>query len=302
MGPVNTLGDRIQKSASTQANAPSQPNERPVEQTESTPEVKQPEVSVAPVSDRTAEHQAFYVRDTVSDGTTMSPNMPFRQTWTLYNPGPIAWPAGSDVRFVGGDTMFNVDSERPSSLQSVAAAMQSNKLSAPLEPGQSADFSVLLRSPSREGSAISYWRLKLPNGMPFGHRLWCDIRVRPEPEPEYEPAQKGEQEHEKQAEQAAAGEEKPESGESEQRESRMIFPTLDKESPESSIHEAAAAPQPAPSASSTTNNTELDYLTITDALSSDEHDESIDGFLTDEEYDVLDASDQEYLEAKQSQY
>ena len=83
----------------------------------------------------------------------------------------------------------------------------------------------------------------------------------------------------------------------------MIFPTLDKESPVASTHEemAAAAASPSePSAPSVTNNTEQDYLTIAETISMDD-DETRDGFLTDEEYDVLDASDQEYLEAKQSQ-
>lgn len=313
-GQDNILGDRVvQRSVSTQASAPSQPeiipskasDEKATEEVEASKPVEKEEATLktepttAPAPEATSNFQAFFVHDTVADGTIIAPNTTFRQTWRLYNPGPLAWPAGSDVRFVGGDTMFNVDTEHPSSLLSVASAMESNKLTAPLEPGQAADFTVLLRSPSREGYAISYWRLKLPNGTPFGHRLWCDIRVQASAS-ESEPAQEVVSENDKQSEQPMTEEKQSTTGEAEQSESRMIFPTLDKESP--SIHEATAAPRAAPStAPSESNQTnELDYLTITDTISMDD-DEEVDGFLTDEEYDVLDASDQEYLEAKQSQ-
>jgi len=313
-GQGNMLGDRVvQKSVSTQATAPCQPeitpagdSEKAEEKSDAAKEIPAPilEQITTPTIDTTSGYQAFFVNDAVADGTVMAPNKTFRQTWKLYNPGPLAWPAGTDVRFVGGDTMFNVDTMHPSSLRSVASAMESNKLTAPLEPEQTADFTVLLRSPSREGPANSYWRLKLPNGTPFGHRLWCDIRVQvgaSEPEPQ-EFLPENEKQHEepviKEKQTTAEGTE--ETQETEQTGSRMIFPTLDKESP--SIHEATASPHAAPStAPSESNQTnELDYLTITDTMSMGD-DEEVDGFLTDEEYDVLDASDQEYLEAKQSQ-
>jgi next-to-BRCA1 protein 1 len=78
--------------------------------------------------------------------------------------------------------------------------------------------------------------------------------------------------------------------------SRMIFPTLEKESPASSTHSIApAAPamvaaQPATVSSS---GSEADFFE--DAESVDLVDSSSeDGFLTDEEYDILDASDEEF--------
>lgn len=307
-GQVITLGDRVQKSTSTQANhslssetltpapapSPSKPaeNEKKTQEEQvSTPSVRATTTArVVPVQDPVASYQAFFVRDTVPDGTVLGPSQVFRQTWTLYNPGPTAWPAGTDVRFVAGDTMFNVDTTRPSSLQSVSSAMESNKLSVPLEPGQSAEFTVLLRSPDHPGSAISYWRLKLSNGVPFGHRLWCAITVSDVPEQPVQTPEESEQ----------TPEEQPAQDEKEMAESRMIFPTLEKESPVSSTHETApipSTPHPEPSVPSVSNYTDQDYLTITSA----EDDETRDGFLTDEEYDVLDASDQEYLEAKQAQ-
>lgn len=127
--------------------------------------------------------------------------------------------------------------------------------------------------------------------------MWCDIQVQAntsEPEPEPEPIEKEVPALDQQPE-------KPASSEDNQAESRMIFPTLDKESPEASAHEeTAAAPRAAPSIPSVSNYTDQDFLTITETMSVGD-DETADGFLTDEEYDVLDASDQEYLEAKQSQ-
>jgi next-to-BRCA1 protein 1 len=79
--------------------------------------------------------------------------------------------------------------------------------------------------------------------------------------------------------------------------SRMIFPTLEKESPASSTHDlpAPAAPAIARSASVSTqsaNGSEADIFE--DAESVDLMDSSDDGFLTDEEYDILDASDEEF--------
>jgi next-to-BRCA1 protein 1 len=78
--------------------------------------------------------------------------------------------------------------------------------------------------------------------------------------------------------------------------SGMIFPKLEKESPESSLHEAVAETRPAPTVSTVS---EADVLEDVESLTLDEASTDA-GFLTDEEYDVLDASDQEFLEAKQS--
>lgn len=261
------------------------------EKTESTPVVQPVSIRTPAIKeDPSADFNAHFVRDAIPDGTKLPPSTIFRQTWTLYNPGPCAWPAGSDVRFVGGDTMFNVDANHPSSVDSIRSAMETNKLTAPVEAGQSADFTVTLRTPEREGTAISYWRLKLPNGVPIGHRLWCDVQVSGAASiasPEAEPA---------------AGIMKMEEGDStasdnvEAAGSGMIFPKLEKESPESSTHEAVVPAQQAPTLS---NASEGDIMEDVESLTLDEGSTDA-GFLTDEEYDVLDASDQEYLEAKSS--
>lgn len=218
-----------------------------------------------------AEYNAHFLQDTIIDGTTMAPDTTFSQTWTLYNPGPSPWPTGCDVRFVGGDAMFDVDFNHPSSVDSICSAMESNKLSAPVEAYESAEFTVNLRTPAREGTATSYWRLKLPNGRDIGHRLWCKVQV-----------------------QAASKVESAESSvEPELAGSAMIFPKLEKESPTSSTLQLET-PSLAPSES---NPSECDVLDDVRDLTLDDSDTDA-GFLTDEEYDVLDASDQEFMDAK----
>jgi len=71
--------------------------------------------------------------------------------------------------------------------------------------------------------------------------------------------------------------------------SQMIFPKLEKESPAASIHHSSPL-----AASETAEVEEMDEFD--DDFGEEEHDdETEDGFMTDEEYDILDASDEEYL-------
>ncbi|OCK78197.1 hypothetical protein K432DRAFT_406661 [Lepidopterella palustris CBS 459.81] len=124
-----------------------------------------------------SELNAHFIRDTIPDGTKVAPNHQFTQVWTLRNPGPHAWPAGCSVRYVGGDNMLNVDDNHPSTAIEIAKATESNVIGRPVEVGEEISFRVLMKASKREGTAISYWRLKAADGTPFGHRLWCHIDV-----------------------------------------------------------------------------------------------------------------------------
>jgi next-to-BRCA1 protein 1 len=153
----------------------------------SSPAVPAPEVKdvkyeniLTPASD---ELDAHFVRDTITDGTKVFAGLPFVQVWTLRNPGPKAWPAGCSVRHVGGDNMLNLDNTRPLSQSELAEASESNVMGRPVEQGEEISFRVVMKAPIREGTAISYWRLKAADGTPFGHRLWCDIQVISPPSP-----------------------------------------------------------------------------------------------------------------------
>lgn len=257
------------------------PVEKEVEQVEiaepAEVEVKQEspdETSATYAVSKTEEEEpltAVFVKDTVADGSILPSNHVFEQTWVLRNDGNVSWPAGCSVKFVGGDYMGHVDSAHPAGISELVSASESTVCYAPLAPGQEFAFTVLLRTPVRAGKIVSYWRLATPDGIKFGHRLWCDVNVRlmkPVEEPQAEEVLKG---------------------------STLTFPKLEKESPVASIHQeesltVAAAPEK--------RSTEAEDFE--DCAEESDWDASDDGFMTDEEYDILDASDEEYLEEQQT--
>jgi next-to-BRCA1 protein 1 len=341
-----------------------------------------------PRSDTAVEGlDAHFIRDTILDGSKISAGATFVQTWTLRNPGPNAWPAGCSVRHVGGDNMLNIDNTRPLSHTDLAEASESNVLCSAVQAGEEAQFRVVMKAPQREGTAISYWRLKTPAGMPFGHRLWCDIAVVATPSPAepqqaahvptikpgnatiYEVAprsnpmyerlvqaraererakymrqthlQQLEQSHQQKMEQVQRvrkaaverllenrrkeheaalatikqepvspkveavheepvaelpSQEKPSEPEAGPSSSGMIFPQLDKESPESSTYQSSATVQPMSPVSEKSTVARTVTVASDDEFFEDAESvalQSDDGFMTDEEYDILDASDEE---------
>ena len=238
---------------------------------EKAPEVKIEEAKELPAAVVKEDLVAHFIRDVVTDGTVMSPNNVFEQTWYLRNGGNSTWPAGCTVKFVGGDNMCAVDPDHPASVHELVSAAESTTCYTEVAPGQEAGFTVLMRTPNRAGNFISYWRLTGPDGNKFGHRLWCDVlvkepapavreEVKEEPIEEIKPVTEG---------------------------SQMIFPKLEKESPTTSIHEEA-------SVAAREDQEDVDDFDdfVEEPL---EDDETEDGFMTDEEYDILDASDEEYL-------
>jgi len=224
---------------------------------------------------------AVYESDTIADGTVLPPNHVFQQTWVLRNAGTVSWPAGCSVKFVGGDYMGHVDPNRPAGIRELVSASESTICYNELKPGESFPFTVLLRTPGRFGKSISFWRLTTQNGDKFGHRVWCDVTVEA-PEPKVEPVPVKEE-----VEETPLIKEETQSIKSE--ESQMIFPKLEKESPVASLHQDA---QPE---AFIKHDDEFDEF---EASEDDEWAEE-DDFLTDEEYDILDASDEEYLEEQQ---
>ncbi|KAF4633051.1 hypothetical protein G7Y89_g5075 [Cudoniella acicularis] len=213
---------------------------------------------------------AHFVRDVIADGTILPPNCVFEQTWYLRNGGNTAWPAGCSVKFVGGDNMCAVDPAHPASVHELVSAAESTTCYTEVAPGQEAGFTVLMRTPNRDGNFISYWRLTGPDGGKFGHRLWCDVNVKePTPVIKVEPK-------EETAEPKVEAEG-----------SQMIFPKLEKESPTASVHQEAPV---APSEAEAEDDDDFE-----DFVEESVDDETEDGFMTDEEYDILDASDEEYL-------
>lgn len=298
-GPVMTMGDVPAPTSSkatetipaaSLANAATQvqtvaevkPSEPTVAKEESKEAIPSPAPAPAP------ELHAHFIRDAVADGSKLPPDYSFEQVWTLRNPGPTIWPAGSSVRFIGGDNMLNVDLNHPASVSDIVDATESNVIGRIVAVGEEVDFKVVMKTPQREGKSISYWRLKAADGIPFGHKLWCDIDVCASVS-----ATVAHTEHvedvakEKQAESTVVVDAQAE--ESKQEQSTMIFPKLDKESPLSSTHGISNA-----TASEPMTTEEQDLLEEVESLELEDG-ETDDGFLTDEEYDILDANDEDFL-------
>lgn len=281
------LGDRpLAKHASTETIAPSSSHAatqvQDIVETSSTEKIQQENTEVGQTNSN-GDLQAWFECDSTPDGSSFAPNRLVSQSWTLRNPGPKTWPAGCAVHFIGGDDMRNLDDKHPSSVSTMAAANRSNILEEALEPGKTATFNVTLKSPSREGRAISYWRLKTAEGLPFGHKLWCDITItnkasKPVEAPTVVPIEAP----------AEAKQLPAEVAEKSQDSSQMIFPTLEKESPESSINdikEESTTVEPSVDAEEQDLLDDLESMALEDESTED-------GFMTDEEYDILDAEDE----------
>lgn len=312
---VAQLGDKpLAKHAATETTRSTSANA--ATQVQTVAEVKPAETISAPSESHTAEDvvpakselpslQAWYISDSTPDGTKIAPKHLVSQSWTLRNPGPEAWPAGCAVHYIGGDDMRNLDNIHPSAVSSMITANRSNVLAESLEPGKTAVFTVMCKSPSREGRSISYWRLKTPAGHAFGHKLWVDIEVQstpvelpirtallPPPPPcasfEVEVDEDDiKQEEVKEAGSASSG-------------STMIFPKLEKESPVSSVHnvsEEHVEEAPAAVMEPTTTTEEQELLEDVESLELEESESEDEGFLTDEEYDILDADDEDFVSA-----
>jgi len=248
------------------------------------PGVSLPPPPPPPSYETAAELRAEFVSDIVADGTKLPPNHVFKQTWTLCNPGPGSWPAGCCVKFVGGDNMLALDPEHVSSVTDLDNASESNTINRSVLAGERVEFIVEMRTPNREGKCISYWRLTSPSGIKFGHKLWCDVDVcqeTPSKPAETQPIEE-------------AGKEEGSSGAD-----TMIFPKLEKESPVSSQHESAPTAAVAFSPLEQLRKEEQDEM-LSEVASLDDDDDDDVSFLTDDEYDVLDASDEDFLAEAQN--
>jgi len=215
--------------------------------------------------------------------------------------------------------MLNVSSSHPSSINDIGKAIESNVMSREVEVGEEVCFFVTIKAPQRPGKAISYWRLKAADGTPFGHRLWCDIDVvkklvfdsngimtqhiedvdAPQAPPAAEEPQFQHVEDISKENATNKAVVNDNEATTEEHQSQMIFPKLDKESPVSSTHEAQPSePQAAPRSSVASEEREL--LEDVESLELEDDETSDDGFLTDEEYEILDAdlNDEEAVNGK----
>jgi next-to-BRCA1 protein 1 len=264
---------------------------------------------------------ATFCGDSIADGTVLPVGQEFSQTWYMKNTGKSSWPVGVTVKFVGGDYMF---------LKTDADCLNATVTETEVKPGETATFSVNLSAtwPANK-SYISYWRLTASDGTRFGDNIWCNINVSELSAPvSVTEQQTKEEDHEEDRHSEAYSSESVVDADSvrddgfkgekegfehaaenmvrSQASSEMVFPKLEVESP---VHSLEQLPSPARSVKAEETPVPVSPVSSsshkTFALSEDgDVEEEVDissiegseGFMTDEEYDVLCASDEEFAE------
>lgn len=98
---------------------------------------------------------------TIGEGEAVPPNTRFIKTWRIQNTGESDWPPMCTLRFVGGDHLGHTDSVGVESLR----------------PGDTADVSVEMASPSKPGIYQGQWRMASLGGQVFGEVIWVILTV-----------------------------------------------------------------------------------------------------------------------------
>lgn len=277
--------------------------------------VEEVQVQAEPVKVNVLEPlSATFSGDSIADGTSLPVGQEFTQTWYMENTGTTSWPAGVTVKFVGGDYMF---------LKSDTYSLDATVTDCEIKPGETASFSVGLSATWPPNKAfISYWRLTAPDGRRFGDNIWCSINVVESQEAPSEVAPEHEEDRQSETYSSEsvvdANSVKTESVREEkndfesiaeimvrsQASSEMVFPKLEVESPVHSLEslpsrastdQAEEIPMPASPVSNSSHKTFA--LSENGDIEEEVDISSIEGsedFMTDEEYDVLCASDEEF--------
>lgn len=114
---------------------------------------------------------------TIPDGTKLAPGEKFVKTWKLQNNGSTAWPVGTRLVMIQGDTMG------PKSGTSVANTAPQGSVDV---SGNICSFCAVFidlialvecTAPLVAGRYVSYWRLVSPDGNQFGIKIPLDISV-----------------------------------------------------------------------------------------------------------------------------
>ncbi|KAG5729098.1 hypothetical protein E4T56_gene3154 [Termitomyces sp. T112] len=113
---------------------------------------------------------AGYLEDiTAPDGQIFAAGATFIKIWRMVNNGIRAWPANTEVVFVGGAQLTSGNS---------LPHIQHMCLVGPLKPGQEKTvWTPELKAPDTPGRYTSYWRLRDDQGQLFGDSIWVDIEV-----------------------------------------------------------------------------------------------------------------------------
>jgi hypothetical protein len=98
------------------------------------------------------------------------PGQDFAKGWRVQNDGTCAWPADTELAFIGGN---RIESAMGGSRVPVGRAVQ---------PGETVDLSVNLRAPQTYGVFQGFWQMHDSLGQAFGETVWVGVQV-PDPNP-----------------------------------------------------------------------------------------------------------------------
>jgi len=115
--------------------------------------------------------RAEFVRDvTFLDGSVIAPGATFSKIWRLKNSGSCTWNSNYALVFVDGDALHSYN----------IVPLNRN-----IYPGETADLSVELTAPTKQGHYKSFWMIRNSTGQRFGigkyadKAFWFDIYVKP---------------------------------------------------------------------------------------------------------------------------
>ncbi|SAM02592.1 hypothetical protein [Absidia glauca] len=112
---------------------------------------------------------AAFVEDVnFPDGCEVEPGITFFKAWNLKNDGLVRWPSGCKLICTGGDLPPTLSHQHQSGKAFTIP---------PISPGEETRVMIALSAPKDPGCYRGYFRLMSSDGIRFGARLWCDIKV-----------------------------------------------------------------------------------------------------------------------------
>jgi hypothetical protein len=153
-GTISAMETAIEATIEAQATATFTPN-----QTLSQTGTPSPTSTLTPtllpftVSPLTCNKAAFVLDVGVPDDVNLAPSVTFTKTWRLRNVGSCTWNGNYSMVLVGGEPF---SAPTPVSLPKIVA------------PGDTADVSIVMKTPSSMGTYQGYWMIQDASGNKFG--------------------------------------------------------------------------------------------------------------------------------------
>ncbi len=116
-------------------------------------------------------NDAYYISETVPDGTDFDPGETFTKSWRLENVGTCTWNTDYQLVFGSGDKMGGPSSQ---------------DLPQNVSPGEQVDIKVNLKAPNDPDKYKGTWQIEDDDGDTFVYNIWVEIEV-VAPEEEEEP-------------------------------------------------------------------------------------------------------------------